>query len=382
MTPIRVNRRHFLGASAAAGLALTNPVTGTEGRAVRIGLIGLGNRGTNLLRTILELPGAEIIALADPDPRATRRATGICQKAGRAIPAVFEDAASLTSREDVEAILAAVPCDLHATAAREAIAGGKHLYLEKPLAPTLAECDSIRSAAAQRPDLNVHVGFQRRSNPRVREAIELIQSGELGEIVGCRGHWISSHGPVAGHDGWLACRARSGDWMVEQAVHLWDLLHWTLGSPPVVATGHGQRAERPDRDVTDWYHVVLGWDQPSISVAFTQSWIDAPDGEAGVSLKVVGARGSVELHSGVVAFRDGRPRRVIQPGMVADTRLALAGFLAAVRSPEPPPPPVRLAEAREATRIGLLVREAVDAGLRRAVFMGEIPLGETDQSLP
>ena len=59
MTPLRLNRRRFLGASAAAGLALTQgvPVEAGSTRTVRLAVVGLGNRGTTLLRTALELPG-------------------------------------------------------------------------------------------------------------------------------------------------------------------------------------------------------------------------------------------------------------------------------------------------------------------------------------
>ena len=57
---------------------------------------------------------------------------------------------------------------------------GKHLYAEKPLALTLAECDSLIAESARSPELVVHVGYQRRSNPRYREGVALIRQGELG----------------------------------------------------------------------------------------------------------------------------------------------------------------------------------------------------------
>jgi hypothetical protein len=125
--------------------------------------------------------------------------------------------------------------------------------------------------------------------------------------------------------------------------------------------------------VTDWYQVALHWLDPFRPASFTQSWIDpADDAFTGIALQVVGTEGGLELHSGVVRYRDRRPARRLHPGTVPDTRLALEAFLAAVRAPEPPAPPVTLAEAREATRVGLLVREAVDAGMGRVVDLAEI----------
>lgn len=376
MTPIRLNRRHFLGASAAAGLALSHGAAADDLRPVRVGLVGLGNRGTTLLRSTLELPGIEIAAVADPDARALRRAAGICQRAGREAPPTFEHAADLLARSDLHAVIAATPCDQHAGLALNALAAGKHLYMEKPLAPTLAECDAVMKAAADRPELAVHVGFQRRSNPRVRDAVEQLREGVIGKLIGVRGHWISSNGPLTGHGGWLSSRARSGDWMVEQAVHLWDLLNWSLDGPPRAATGHGRRADGPERDVTDWYQVLLRWDAPPLAAGFMHSWVDTPDRDStGVGLKVVGTLGAVDLHNGQISFRDGRPRPPLQPGPAPDTRLALEAFFHAARAATPPPPPISLAEARDATRVGLLVREAVDAGMNRTVTWDEILSG-------
>jgi predicted dehydrogenase len=377
MTPIRLNRRRFLGASAAAGLALSQGVPAAEGRPVRLGLIGLGNRGTTLLRTVLELPGVEVVAVADTEPKAARRAVGICQRAGRSRPESLAEPASLLARDDLEAVLAALPCDLHAATYLDTLRAGKHLYAEKPLAPTLAECDAVIAEAQRHPEQVVHVGFQRRSNPRFQEAIELIRHGELGELVGIRGQWSSSNGPVDGHRGWLGRRERSGDWMVEQAVHVWDVLNWMMGEPPRRAIGTGRRDlfrdRDPERDVTDWYQVSLSWLDPFRPASFTQSWVDpADDAFTGMALQVVGTEGGIELHSGVLTYRDRRPRRLLHPGTVPDTRRALEAFLAAVRAPEPPPPPVTLAEAREATRVGLLVRAAVDAGMSRVVELGEL----------
>ena len=380
MPPIRVNRRRFLGCSAAAGIALAQGV-GAEGategaqRPVRLGVIGLGNRGTTLLRTALDLPGTRVVAVCDAEEKHRRRGQGIAEKAQGTRPEAFDRLGPLLERTDVDAVLVALPCDLHARAYCEAIRAGKAVYAEKPLAPTLAECDAVIAEAARVPDLPVHVGFQRRSNPRYVEGVGLIHRGDLGTLVEGRASWISSNGPVSGHDGWLADRARSGDWMVEQAVHVWDLLRWATGEVPVRAFGLGRRDVfahlQPGRDVTDHYSVTLEW-ADGFHASFTQSWIDpADDAFTGNAQRLVGTAGGVDFGNGSATFRDkARPRLSIHPGAQADTRAALLAFLGAVRADGPVTPPVTLAEARDATLIGLLARKAIDG--RRVVEIGEI----------
>jgi predicted dehydrogenase len=378
MPPIRLNRRRFLGCSAAAGLALAQGEL-AEGaavaRPVRLGLVGLGNRGTTLLRTLLDLPGAEVVALADLEPRHRLRAQGIAEKAKGTRPAAHERIEQVLGRADVEGVVVALPCDLHAAAYRDALAAGKHLYAEKPLALTLVECDALAAEAARHPDRAVHVGFQRRSNPRYREGVELIHRGELGDPIEAHASWVSSNGPVDGHDGWLARRARSGDWMVEQAVHVWDLFRWIAQGAPARAFGQGRRDVfarlQPGRDVTDHYTVQLEWPD-GFHATLRHSWVSpADDAFTGISQRLVGTAGGLDFGTGAVTFRDkGRPRLSLHPGNLPDTRFALQAFLDAIRAESPTPPPVTLTEARDATLTGLLVRKAVDE--RRVVTMDEI----------
>jgi myo-inositol 2-dehydrogenase / D-chiro-inositol 1-dehydrogenase len=381
MPPIQLNRRRFLGCSAAASLALSQgnlaeaAAIDGESQPVRLGLIGIGNRGTALLRSVLELPGTEVVAVCDPERKHRQRGEGIVEKARARRPDSFSDPRKVLDRNDVDAVLVALPCDAHDQVYADALAAGKHLFAEKPLAITLDGCDRLIAAAASSSSPIVHVGFQRRSNPRFRQGIELIARGELGPLVEARASWTSSNGPINGHDGWLGRRDRSGDWMVEQGVHIWDVLHWLTGTLPEKATGWGRRdlfaSIDKQRDVTDHYSVELEWSD-GFRASFVQSWI-APAGEGftGSSLRVLGEQGGFDFTSGALTFRDrSTPSRTIAQGPQPDTRLALQAFLTSVRSSSPLPPPLSLADARAATRIGLLVRKAVDE--RRTVSIGEV----------
>ncbi|MDB5352931.1 MAG: putative dehydrogenase [Planctomycetota bacterium] len=386
MSPLRLNRRRFLGCSAAASLALAQGnVADARPRAqtVRLGFLGLGNRGTALLRTALELPGVEVVAVADIEEKHRVRAQGIAEKASRRRPDGLDVAARLIDRTDLDGIIVALPCDLHAQTYCDAIHAGKHLYAEKPLGLSVADCDRVVAHAERAASVVVHVGHQRRSNSRYLAGIDLIRTGDLGDPIEARANWISSNGPVRGHQGWLGRRERSGDWMVEQAVHVWDVLHWIAGSHPEAAFGSGRRGMfadvDPGRDVTDWYQVQLDW-ASGYHASMTHSWIDpADEAFTGVTLRHLGSQGGFDFGSGTATFRGKtRPREVLHPGNLADTRAALSAFIDAIASEKVPMPPLSLLEAREAVVTGLLVRKAVDEKRlvrRTEILHGSEPAG-------
>ena len=242
---------------------------------------------------------------------------------------------------------------------------------------TLEGCDRLIAGAGQAAGRGGHVGFQRRSNPRFREGVELIRRGELGPLVEVRASWTSSNGPVAGHGGWLGRRERSGDWMVEQAVHIWDVLHWLKGELPVQASGWGRRglftAIDPARDVTDHYAVDLEWADgfralvpPELDrtgrttvlrVARCGYWASA-----GASIS---APASLTLPRPAPTAA-GRSKPALRPTRGWRSRRSST----AIRTEDLWPPPMTLADARAATQIGLLARKAVDE--RRVVTMDEI----------
>jgi predicted dehydrogenase len=163
--------------------------------------------------------------------------------------------------------------------------------------------------------------------------------------------------------------------MLEQAVHVWDLLLWLKGEPPSRAFGGGRRDIfahlQPSRDVTDWYSVHLEWPD-SFRASFVQSWVDpADDAFPGTTQRILGTSGGFDFSSGVLTYRDrSKTRQVIQPGHLPETTLALDAFARSIRSGGSLEPPVSLSDARDATRLGLMVRLAVDE--RRVVEWGEV----------
>ncbi len=166
--------------------------------------------------------------------------------------------------------------------------------------------------------------------------MDLLKSGEIGELFEGRAGWSSSNGPVSGHNGWLASRKRSGDWMVEQAVHVWDLARWVMGEPPIEVFGTGRRdvfkTLQPQRDVTDYYSTILKW-RSGFHLSFVHSWVDpADDAFTGVWQRFVGNEGGVDFSSGAVTFRDrAKPSAVCTQGSFPTRNSALEAFVNSVR---------------------------------------------------
>lgn len=123
--------------------------------AVRFGWIGVGNRGTSLLRAGLGVGAIEVTAVCDLDPQRTGRAVDFVQTARSRKPAVItggpDEYKRLIERKDVEAVLIATPMQEHARMAIDALKAGKHVISEVPAALTVQECwDLVRAAKASK----------------------------------------------------------------------------------------------------------------------------------------------------------------------------------------------------------------------------------------
>lgn len=111
--------------------------------SVRVGVVGAGDRGNVYAGWVAEHPeSARVVAVADPDPDRRSRL------AGQHHAATYADTADLLAGTDCDAIVVATPDRHHVEPTLAAIAAGKHVLLEKPMAPTLADCERIAAAAA------------------------------------------------------------------------------------------------------------------------------------------------------------------------------------------------------------------------------------------
>ena len=260
-----MNRREFLQTGTACGLLLLKPRTAFSyqaNSAVRLGLLGCGNRGTTVATSFSNSTTAQVVALADifPDKLALGRSHFNDLNAGLSRqpidekllfhgPHAFEQ---LAAAKDVDLIQISTPPFFHVQHLEAAVASGKHVYCEKPVGVDVAQTkQALEIAKRVKSTQSVDVGFQCRSAPPIAAIAEKIKAGALGKIASAAGNYYAPASlekvrPGASPDeyrlrNWLWYRALSGDILVEQNIHIIDLCNWMLGAHPLKATTTGGR---------------------------------------------------------------------------------------------------------------------------------------------
>jgi len=209
-----------------------------------IGIIGCGRAAVELhLPALVKLPGARVVALADADPAALDAAAG---RFGIAVRSA--DPASLLAVPGVDVVAVCVPAVGHEAAAMPAIEAGRHVLVEKPLAPDRAACDRLVDAAARAAGRTA-VGFNLRFHRLVELARELIASGRLGAIEALNSTWTSAIRRQRTVPAWRNDRATGGGALFEISVHHFDLWRHLLGTDIEEIHAHGRNGEFSDETV-------------------------------------------------------------------------------------------------------------------------------------
>jgi len=191
----------------------------TTKKGLKVGIIGCG-RVTEMrhLPVLSEIPDIEVAALADSDPE---RLEIIGRKFG--ISSMFREFRQLVSQPDLDIVAVCVPANCHAEVAIEALQEGKHLFIEKPLALSLDDCDAIIEKV--RPGQHALVGFNLRHHRLVWQAQKFISERLIGPIEAIRSIHTSFHSTVPT---WRERRRTGGGVLFEQAVHHIDLWRFLL----------------------------------------------------------------------------------------------------------------------------------------------------------
>ena len=144
--------------------------------AIRVGVIGAGYWGPNLVRNFFEAPGAEVVAVCD---LAQERLDAIRKR----YPSVrtTRDHRELIADRAIDALCVVTPVSTHERLAGEALRAGKHVLVEKPLAATVAEAESL-VALARAQDRTLMVGHTFVYNPAVMKVREILRSGKVGDV--------------------------------------------------------------------------------------------------------------------------------------------------------------------------------------------------------
>ncbi len=193
-------------------------------KMVRLGIIGCGYvTESRHLPALKSVRGMRVSALSDIDAQRLERAAGQFGVAGR-----YTDYRQLIESADVDAVAVCVPPQFHAEMALRALEAEKHVFIEKPLALSIQECDILEARAASHGALKVMVGFNLRWHRLVRAMRETIRRGELGRIKLVRTVLTSGVRLRDDFADWRQRQHTGGGALFELGVHHFDLLRFLL----------------------------------------------------------------------------------------------------------------------------------------------------------
>src|SRR3989454_7425959 len=206
------SRREFLkDAAMGAAVLAAGPAARALGAndRVRVGMIGVGGRGQELLHEVLRVPNVQLVAIADIYSR--RR-----EEAKKLAPEIqtLDDHRRLLDMKDIDGVLVASPLHIHSRHFLDTLAAGKDLYSEKTMTWSIPEAEQCL-AAAKKSDRVVQIGLQHESSGSLADTRKWIKDGIVGKITQVES-WMSRNTPH-GKGQWVRkvpsdCTAQNVDW--------------------------------------------------------------------------------------------------------------------------------------------------------------------------
>jgi len=363
MTSTKLTRRSVIAAAPAIVLAQA------PSDEVRVAFIGVGNRGSFLLRHMLKVPGIRVVAVCDILPERTEAAAAQVKQAGGEARTWNDFRQMLDNQKDIDAVIMAVPDFRHKELNLTILEMGKHLYAEKPMALSLEDCQATVQSVKQAKGI-AQFGFQLRHEPATNAAQKFIHSGGIGPVLMCHG---IRHGADLPRDiPWYFDKNKCGDIIVDQGIHILDLFTWAIGSHPVRCFGSGGTQlfvdDPPGRTVMDHYSVVYEFPN-GVTINFSHHYFDPP-GFSGIKELVFCRDGAIDLATASWSPRTRRERIQLDvPDAGKDsTYMSLAAFIDNVKNKRQP---LNNAEsALNSTKVAIMGRTAIYE--RRVVTWDEI----------
>jgi myo-inositol 2-dehydrogenase / D-chiro-inositol 1-dehydrogenase len=314
-----MGRRDFVksAGAAGAGILLTTPEIAFGSRVnstLQLGMIGCGGRGSSVAESFVTRAGVRMAGLADLFQDQLDKARSSFDRLNKAQGHAGIDTGKMfkgprayidLSNTDIDIVLISTPPYFHPEHLEGAVAGKKHIYLEKPVATDVRGCKKVQELAAKvEGKQSVHVGFQIRYSPEYKEMTRRIHEGAIGDIACVQSYYLAGDLPRKTKPGmspqeakirdWFFDRVLSGDILVEQNIHILDWINWVLKSHPEKAYASAGRRVRTDvGDVSD--HFVTMYHYPGDvrvgfqSTQFLPKWAD-------VCVRFLGSKGYAEAH--------------------------------------------------------------------------------------
>ncbi|HWQ53855.1 MAG TPA: Gfo/Idh/MocA family oxidoreductase [Bryobacteraceae bacterium] len=245
------NRREFLKRGAAlATAAFALPANGQKKglTTVRVGIVGVGNRGSGHVRNLLRLPGVELKAACDLVASKVENVQNLAQKAGKPRPESYTDGPQdykrLCARQDLDLVYVTTPWELHTPIAVEAMKSGKHAAIEVPAATTVEECWQLVETAEATGRYCVQL--ENCNYDRVElMALNMVRKGLLGEIVHAECGYLHDL-----REGKLVSRAGKELWRLNHTLRRNADLYPTHGLGPVAQCLNINRGNQFDHMVS------------------------------------------------------------------------------------------------------------------------------------
>jgi predicted dehydrogenase len=364
-----VNRRHFLMTAAASGAALS---LGANGRAdepaankVVVAVVGTGGRGTGLAQEFAKLPGVAVSHVCDVDAKRVENAAGAVAKTTKGTaPKTVADFRRILDDKSIDAIVVATPNHWHAPAAILGCSAGKHVYVEKPCSQNPREGELLVEAARKNKRL-VQMGNQRRSFPKVIEAVELVRGGGIGRAYLAQAWYTNSRGSIgkgketqapAGldYDLWQGPAPRRAfhdnylhyNWhwfwhwgngeLGNNGIHMIDVCRWGLGAEyPVRVTSTGGRYRyEDDQETPDTHLVSFEFDGRKAITWQGLSCNQLPDGQK-IDILFHGENGSLAISGSNYRLYDAKGKEIKKVDGPGGEPLHFGNFIEAVRGNKP-----------------------------------------------
>ena len=319
-----LTRRDFARTAAISTALSYSRIQGANER-LRMGYIGVGNRGDQVHDAFLEHGDNQTVAVCDLRDDYMDFAV----KKSRATPKKYKDYRKMLEDRDVDAVVIATPDHWHALQFIDACNAGKDVYVEKPLSLTVVEGRKMVETA-RRTNRVTQVGIHRRSAAFLKEAVDFVQAGGIGHVTVARAFHLMNQWPdgvgnppnspppdPAEWDQWLGPAPKvpynknrsyynfrwfynySGGQLTNFGVHYMDMMRWCLGkeAPKAVTAMGGKWAVEDNREIPDTLEAMWEFDGGTMAT-FSQYNVNAAPGNAKNSeIELRGTKGTMYIHS-------------------------------------------------------------------------------------
>jgi predicted dehydrogenase len=323
--PEQLTRRTFVRATTAAAAVGTLAApsllrASNDADAIKVGLIGCGGRGTGAAHNAIDAdPRIRVVSLADLFPDRLESSRAALAKNHPAAGTVDPDRCfsgwdaykEVVAQSDLDYVILATPPHFRPAHFEAAVAAGKNVFMEKPVAVDPAGIRKVLAAAdaAKANSQSVVAGTQRRHSRCYLDAMDRVHGGDIGEIICGRCYWNMGGLWNKGRDeawsdmewqlrNWLYFTWLSGDHIVEQHVHNLDVMNWAIGATPLKAVGLGGRQARTSPEYGHIFdHFAIEFVYPG-DVHVTSMCRQQDNTASRVAEAVVGTTGVLHSHSG------------------------------------------------------------------------------------